>query len=231
MPAKSATPLPTNPSPNGATPIPTPTSIPTVITGSINFNGNALYNSRIVILQKVYNTSTYMVAVDNLSPVDGVAWTWSNPTPSTWYDLIAVLKQKQSDGTDRDIAISAIKSVAAPATNTVLTLNSNVLLPSPNGEIKVVCMDQVDSVWNAQVVFGSVDNAKKYWMQVGTKSGDADTANVTQNSSGSSEQRINVKLKKQTPYYARYAYAVVENVATASSQFSPFSSPTQIQCN
>ncbi|HRN96384.1 MAG TPA: hypothetical protein PLD54_02985, partial [Candidatus Levybacteria bacterium] len=67
-----------------ATPAPmSPTPTPITLSGSINFNGIAPINSRIVILQKVYNTPNYQVAVDNITPIDGTTWTWTGANAAT----------------------------------------------------------------------------------------------------------------------------------------------------
>jgi hypothetical protein len=131
----TATPPPANP-----TPVTTPT--PAAISGTINFNGVTPPNTRIVVFEKIYNTQNYQVAVDNITPIDGASWTWTNPKVSTWYDMIAVLKQRQPDGTDHDLATSPVQSVAAPASQVVLTINSSFTLPSPPGPIVEVNLDQ-----------------------------------------------------------------------------------------
>lgn len=230
------TPQPTTIAPTSTQSPQSPTAAPTqspqaaVISGSINFNGVAPPNSRIVIFQKVYNTSNYQVAVDNISPVNGATWQWGNPAQSTWYDLIAILKQRQSDGTDTDISTSAMQSVAAPATNVQFTLNSGFSLNAPGGPISVSCGNESGSTWNAQITFGAVSGAQSYWYQIGTSNGGTQSANSTQNASGNSNLVVNIQMNSATPYYARYAYANLPNLNATSTQFSPFSSTQTLQC-
>lgn len=232
----SPTPQPTTTAPTATQSPQSPTIEPTlapqaaVISGSINFNGVAPPNSRIVIFQKVYNTSSYQVAVDNISPVNGATWQWGNPAHSTWYDLIAILKQRQSDGTDTDISTSAMQSVAAPATNVQFTLNSGFSLNAPGGPITVLCGNESGSTWNAQITFGSVSGAQSYWYQIGTSNGGTQSANSTQNASGASNLVVGIQMNSGTPYYARYAYANIANINADNSQFSPFSSTQTLQC-
>ncbi len=228
-PTQIATPAPT--SFQIVSPTPTPTSPQrAVISGSINFNGVAPPNSRIVIFQKIYNSSNYQVAVDNIVPVNGATWQWGQPTNSTWYDLIAILKQRQSNGTDVDISTSAMQSVAAPATNVQFTLNSGFSLNPPGGSISVGCGNQSGSTWNAQITFDSVSGAQSYWYQIGTTNGGIQVNNSTQNASGNSNLVVNVQLNSGTAYYARYAYATIPNLNAGNSQFSPFSNTQQLQC-
>lgn len=230
------TPTPTVPAPTTAqatqapatpTPVPAPQAI---IAGSINFNGIAPPNSRIVIFQKVYNSSSYQVAVDNITPTNGATWQWGNPQASTWYDLIAILKQRQSDGTDTDISTSAMQSIAAPATNVQFTLNSGFSLNQPSGPISVACGNESGSTWNAQITFGAVSGAQSYWYQIGTSNGGIQINNSTQNASGNSNLVVNVQMNSGTTYYARYAYSTLANLNAGNSQFSPFSNTQTLQC-
>lgn len=100
------------------------------ITGSIQLNGVAPSNSRIVILQAPMNSNDFTVAQDNIPAANGQAWVWTGATSGTWYNLQAVLKQRQDNGTDIDVAVSQQKTVAAPAINVMFTLDTGIA-PSP----------------------------------------------------------------------------------------------------
>jgi hypothetical protein len=234
--AVAPTPIPTTPpatiSPTSIPSTPSPTPTPISISGKIIFNGIAPVDSRIVILQQVLNTQNYQVAVDNISPIDGTTWTWTGAQAGTWYDTIAILKQKQNNGTDKDIAGSQNISVAAPASGINHTINSSVSLSSPSGPITVTCNALSGNSWSTTVSLGAVTGAKTYWYQVGTTNGGTEMAStVTNATSGQSAQPVSITLNRGTSYYVRYAYATVSNVPAGSTQFSPFSSTTQIQCN
>lgn len=230
---------PPTPSPQSATPTPTPlittmpspTPIPTpaMISGSINFNGIAPVNSRIVIFQKVYNSPNYEVAVNNVTPIDGTTWQWTGARLATWYDIVAILKQTQPDGTDKDIAISQMQSVAAPGTNVILTINSGIVLSAPNGTISANCGNLSNNIWNGQISYSSVSGAQSYWMEIGSAEGSNDILNVIQNTNNQSNQTVNVNLTNGITYYARYAYATNPNAG--KPQFSPFSATTQFKCS
>lgn len=212
-----------------------PTSAPVpvagaVISGKIDFNGIAPPNSRIVILQKVYNTQNYQVAIDNIQPQDGQTWTWKNPAPSTWYDMVAVLKQKQSDGSDKDLSTSSMASVAAPATGVTFTLNSSFGLNAPTGIINTDCGTKAGNNWPATMTFSPQSGAGSYWYQVGTSSGGTDTTSTAVNVTGTNPLVAQVGLQNGVKYYVQYAYAIESNIGAGSKQFSPFSQPHQIQC-
>jgi len=220
------TPAPTT-APNQS---PTPGPANQTISGSINFNGVAPTNSRIVILAKVYNASNYQVVVNNVSPTNGASWSWSGAAPSTWYDVQAVLKQSQSNNTDKDIADSQIASIAAPASNVTLNINSGVQIPAPSGQVSMLCGNQSGSQWNATLTLPYVSGAQSYWYQVGTSNNSSNISNATVNANGNNNVQVNVALPNQQNVYFQYAYANVPNVGTGNSQFSPFSSTSQGDC-
>ncbi len=228
--------------PPTATPIPTPiaqatpapTAIPQPITssisGNINFNGAAPSNSRIVILTAPGNSSNYTVAVNNVSPVDGATWTWSTASPSTWYNVMAVLKQHNSNGTETDIAYSSPVTIASPATGVILNINSGVSLSAPGGPITVNCTQYNagpnQNTWNVVITYGTVPGASSYWYQVGNTNGGNNLVNTANTSN-----TITTTFNNNTTYYARYAYANVPVTQLGSSEWSGFSSGTPLQCS
>lgn len=216
---------------NTATPVPTSTpAAPVVISGNINFNGAAPANSRIVIFEKQMNASNYQIAVDNISPTNGVTWQWNSPQNATWYTLIAILKQRQSNGTDTDIATSTPMTIAAPASSVVMTINSGFSLSAPGGPITVNCQTYNggpnQNTWNVVITFQSVSGGSSYWYQVGSTNGGSDIVNTANNSN-----TVNATFNNNTTYYARYAYATVPVAALGSNQYSGFSSTTPLQCS
>lgn len=218
---------PTAPAPTFTpTPVPTPISI----SGSINFNGVAPLNSRITIFQKVYNSQNYTLAVDNISPVNGSTWTWNGATAGTWYNVIAILKQAQPNGTDQDIADSQVVSVAAPASSLVMNINSGTVLAAPSGNISVSCGTQSGNTWNAQITYTPQGGAQSYWLQIGSSNGGSDIYNSMQNAqNGNGNQTVTAGFNNNQTYYARYAYANVQNAG--QPQYSPFSGTTSLMCN
>lgn len=214
-------------------PTPTPVPAPAVISGNINFNGQAPANSRIAIFQKVYNTSTYQLAVDNIPPVNGSTWQWNSPQASTWYDMVAILKQRQSNGTDTDLSDSQVVSIAAPAANVQFNINSGTTISAPGGPISVTCGNVSGNTWGATLSFGAVPGAQSYWFQAGTSNGGTQLMNQTQGvqNNNNQAQTIGVNLQRNTTYYVAYAYSNVAGQGTGSNSYSPFSSTTQINCN
>lgn len=222
---------PTPATPPAAANTPTPTTSAVTLSGSINFNGAAPANSRIVILQKQMNSNNYQVAVDNITPMNGSTWTWNSASSGTWYNLIAVLKQRQSNGTDQDLADSSTITIAAPANNIQMTINSGVSLPAPGGPITMTCNSQSGSnAWNVTVNFQSVQNAQSYWFQIGSSNGGTDKMNQTQNATNTPTQQVSPSFQSGVTYYAQYAYANVPNAQVGSNEFSAFSGTTSMIC-
>lgn len=207
----------------------------TSISGNINLNGATPPNSRIVIFQQAAGTPNNSVAVNNVSPTDGTAWNWNGAQNATWYTLVAVLKQHNSDGTDTDIATSAPITVAAPATGVVFTLNSGFSLSAPGGSITVTCQTYNggpnQNTWNVTINFQSVSGAQSYWYQVGNTNGGNSLVNTANQTNNSSTQTITAVFNNNTTYYARYSYANVPVAQLGSAQYSPFSGTTPLQCS
>lgn len=225
LPSATATPTPT--------PSPTPVPPPVALSGVIQFNGQAPSNSRIVIFQRPTGTQNYQVAVDNLAPENGVTWQWNGAQSGQMYDTIAILKQRQSNGSDTDIADSNVNTLAAPASNEVFTINSGYTLSAPTGGISVNCNNYNSSnqTWNVTVSFGNMTNAQSYWYQIGITNGGVELTNFTQNATQNNNQSFNQVFNNNVTYYARYAYANVPNLSAGNSQFSPFNSTTQLRCS
>lgn len=223
------------------TPMPQATNAPTtqptasVISGSINFNGQAPTNSRIVIFQRISGTAQFNLAVDNISPANGSTWNWNAAISGNSYDLIAILKQRQSNGTDTDIADSNIITVASPASNEVFNINSGFSLPQASGSITVNCTDynNGNQTWQANVSYQNITGAASYWFQIGITNGGIELSNSTYNASNNTAQvqTYTYPFQNNTTYYARYAYATVPNLMANSPQFSPLSGTQALRCS
>ena len=209
---------------------PTPTTVAAALSVSINYNGATSSNSRSVVFQRPSGQGSFQVAVDNITPMNGSTWSWNQANNATWYDIVAVLKQRQSNGTDQDLARSTTTTIAAPANNIQLTINSGISLPAPSGPITVTCNSQSGNAWNTTVNFQSVSGADSYWFQIGSSNGGTDKMNQTQNASGNPTQTVNPSLQAGVTYYAQYAYANVANAPVGSNEYSAFSNTTSIIC-
>lgn len=224
---------PATPTPAPASNAPSVTPAPSggAISGNINFNGIAPQNSGIVILQSVAGQNNYQVAVSGIQPANGSQWSWSGAQPGVSYQLMAVLKQTNSNNTQTDVATSQSIITTAPASNEMLTINSSVSLPAPQGTVSITCQTKNSGAnnWSAQINYPSQSGANGYWLQLGSTNGASDIVNVTNNAQSSSNQVVNATLNDSVWYWARYAYTYTAN-PTSGSGFSSFSGSFQLKC-
>src|SRR3989338_8460480 len=215
----------------GSTAAPAPSN--GVISGTINLNGVAPQNSSIVIFQQANgSTAGNQSAVNGVAAVNGATWSWNGATPGTVYQMVAVLKQSNGNGTFTDVADSQALILSAPAANEIFTINSTVSLPGPNiGTMTVNCGSNAPSIntWITTVSAPTITGAQTYWFQVGTTNGGSDVVNSAQVSQNNPTQTINVTLSNAVTYYARYAYSYTPN-ASWNNGFSPFSAVYNLIC-
>lgn len=240
MPLPTKTPTPASKVPMATPKPPTITITPIAsssaqaasMSGTIQFTGQAPLSSRIVIFQRVTGTQTYSTAIDNIIPYNTSIWIWNGGTAGVSYDLIAILKQKQSDGTDLDLVSSGQITVSAPSTAGVFALAYAPTLSAPGPNISVTCnsLNNSSQTWSASVSFLTVQGARSYWFKIGTTDGGTDLTNSTQNAINSSSQSLSLPFKNGTLYYAKYAYSGVSDILSGNGQFSPLSSSAQLKC-
>lgn len=228
-PAGSITPIPAAGSP--ATPAPSGSVTPSgssAISGTINFNGSAPSGSSIVILAKQPADASYQVVVNGVTPANGSTWAWNGAVAGVTYNMTAVLKG-QVNSQNIDYADSQTYTVAAPAANQLLTLNTGISMGAPTGAVSVTCGTKNNNVWNGTVNFSSVTGAQYYSFQIGSQSGGSDISNINQAAQSTTNQTINVSnLNDSVVYYAQYAVSSVANPTPA--QYSAYSGTYTIKC-
>lgn len=204
------------------------------VSGTINFNGVSPANSSIVILARdAGTTNPYQVVLNGIQPVSNASWNWNSATAGKNYDIIAVLKQTNSNNTQTDVATSQNITVTSPAAKESLTINSNASIPSPKSDnIIRSCTNknQSNNTWSVQVSFPTVTGAQTYWIQLGTASGGSDLVNTAQTSQNSPSQNITATINDSPTYYARYSYSNIQSASWNSNSFSPFSGTFQFKC-
>lgn len=226
--APAPTPAPSN------NPITTTTDSGKTISGYINLNGAVPQGATMVIIARASGTTDFQVVQDSISPKDDATWSWNGGDHGKSYDLKAVLKKPNGDGTFSDVSTSNQITVTAPAENQQLSLNSSFLLPPPlGGRIALLCRTKnaATNQWDVTLNYNSIDQANAYWFQVGTTPGGSDFVNIALPTTGTALQTTNVTLNDSVTYYARYAYSYNGNASTNNpSDFSPFSSGTSFKC-
>jgi hypothetical protein len=200
------------------------------ISGVIQLNGDVPTGSTVVVYQRPSGTGEYQVAQDSLPAVNGTVWKWMGALPGKYYDIFATVKVAgDPNQTHDDLGTSNTLTVAAPATNQTLKIDTGYQLSGPVGDVKMVCnTHNSDNTWSASLQFETIDGAETYWLQLGTNNGGNDLINQTQAAQDSDYQKVNTTIKDSVVYYARYAYKNVADLST--SNFSPFSPVTNVKC-
>ena len=96
-----------------------------IISGKIDLNGHIPDGATITVSTREHGTTTFSSAVTGISANDGIAYLWDGATKGTLYDLQATLIVN-----NQDITQSNIYTIAAPAHEEILTINSTASPPS-----------------------------------------------------------------------------------------------------
>lgn len=204
------------------------------ITGNIILNGIAPSGGSIVIVARQSGTVPFLVVQSGLPAQNGVGWAWNAAKPGVTYDIQAVLKQSNGN----DFAVSNTLTTASPASNEILTINSNLQQPAPSTSPFINCIGQQNGLWAATVTVNYVNqnnqNAAQYWIRVGDSNSDnryLDSRVTAQNQSGQTQQAINTPyvLGSGGTYFAKYSYSY--NATSGNiSDFSAWSGTTSFVC-
>jgi hypothetical protein len=194
------------------------------ISGLIDMSGTPPSGSSIIIAaRKAGSNSDFSTVVDSVKPQDSENWSWTSATTGTSYEMIAVLKGK-SGTEDVDYAKSQTYTLKAPFSGQIFQVDLGYTLAAPTGTITVSCNTHYsNNTWAAVVTFPEVSGAKKYWLQIGTTSGNNDVADIAK-----STQTQEATFNDSVNYYAQYAVSSVSNPTAV--QYSSFSSPQTIHC-
>lgn len=204
------------------------------ITGNIILNGIAPSGGSIVIVARQSGTVPFSVIQSGLPAQNGTAWVWNAAKPGVTYDFQAVLKQSNGN----DFAVSNTITTASPASNEILTINSNLQQPSPSTSPFINCIGQQNGLWAAAVTFNYVNqnnqNAAQYWVRVGDSNSDnryLDSRVTAQNQSGQTQQSVNTPyvLGSGGTYFAKYSYSY-NSTSGNMSDFSAWSNTTSFVC-
>jgi len=96
----------------------------TTLQGKVDLNGAVTPESYISIYQKKSGEAEFSLITDALSATDGVLWSWADAVAGNSYEVKAVLTVNGEYAGE-----SAIITMAAPASNEVLTINSQYSPP------------------------------------------------------------------------------------------------------
>ncbi len=102
----------------------TPSPSYTTIQGTIDLNGAVTTASSIAVYQKRSTDTEFSLIIENVSAQDGASWSWGEAVAGNMYDVKAILTVNGEYAGE-----SAVVAMAAPASNEVLTINSQYSPP------------------------------------------------------------------------------------------------------
>jgi len=165
------------PKPPETTPVNSPEASPSsqtttsprraMIAGVVDLNGNIPANSIIQIVQRTSGDPTFQIAENNIQAVDGANWVWKGAQVGSEYEIQAyILSQGQTIGQSQILTIAApalnevlvINSIAQPAAPTtgVVTGQINLNGQIPQGNISIVVYERVQGTNNFNVAQDSI---------------------------------------------------------------------------
>lgn len=192
------------------------------ISGKVTLNGNIVQNSTVLVLQRKIGETTYQ-EINRYPANSTVDYVWEDAVAGTTYDITATLQVNEQDA-----AIGNALTVAAPASNVNLTINTNFTMAAPTQPPTVKCGDpDQTNHFNAQVSVSRVENAKKYYMEIGTSAGASNTFSGELNLNDSAR----IYIPAESPYFARYAYTMCDDCNLSdSSNWSSWSPTLGFKC-
>jgi hypothetical protein len=195
------------------------------LVGKIDLNGPIANNSTILILQRKPGETSY-TPVARVPAADGQTWSFDDAVSGHQYEMTAAL-QVNGNNTSSANAVT----LTAPASNIIFRINTNVSLDAPGKPRLLTCgTKKSNGKWPAEVVFGQVQNASSYWVQVGTSAGGSDEHNEKRNRSKENEDKVILDLENNKQYFARFAQAQCEN-CSSDQDYSGFSETLSFTCS
>lgn len=205
----------------------TPTPQPTQgnITGLVNINGPEQENTSLLMLWRNPGDKDYQVITRINNPShNGQTWNWNNQKIGKQYEITAVLQVNQQNS-----ASAQSQVVTVPAQNINFTLNTGVVIPTPDGRVTVNACNNIGSnQYNAVISFPKQNNAGNYWIQVGRSNSASDIFN-SKIQPNSNNPQITIQINGNQSYYAQYAYSLCSG-CSEDSNFSNFSQSNAFSC-
>jgi hypothetical protein len=199
----------------------TPTTSAT-ISGTITLNGPFEQNSTVIVLQRK-SGDTEFTLIDRYPATRSVDFSWADAQSGVAYDISSALQVNEAN-----TATGNVVTVTAPAAGVRLLIDSNFNLTPPNQTPSVSCGDpDGTNHFNAQVSLPQMQDAKKYYLEVGTSAG----ANNTFKGTIQPNTSATVYIPADSPNFTRYAYTACTDCDIAdTSNWSGWSPTLGFQC-
>lgn len=172
------------------------------ISGMVRISGPVVQGSTLLMLQREVGETNF-TAFDRLPATSNAAWTLRNLAAGQRLEITSALQVNE-----QNVATGEVLTLSAPATNQVINLDTGFNLPAPNSRPRISCgaMDSTGH-FNAELVFPSVNDARKYYVQVGTTAGGRDLLNQGFDAPNG-DLTTTVFIARDTNYFTRYAYSL-----------------------
>jgi hypothetical protein len=196
------------------------------ISGIFQLQGPVKQNMTVLVLQRKSGETTYN-EIGRYPAINNTPWSWTKAVSGTSYDIQAALQENLSN-----ISTSNTATTKAPASEVILTLNTQQSLNAPAEAPRISC-GSPDSVggYNAKITYPHITGAKGYYYEVGTQPGYTDIKKEGV-PGGDSDVEITVYQQNSQSFYTRYAYITCTDCdVNSSSNWSPFSQTVGFQCS
>ncbi len=192
----------------------------TSITGTVTLNGPIPHNSELFIQQRKQGEGQF-TGVQRIAATNGARWTFAEADSGQAYEITATLQLNKED-----TAKGNVIQATAPASDEVLTINTNFSLQPPAYPPTVACGTESNGKFNSTLTFSAVKNASQYYLRAGTTQGASDLLGERVSNTNDAHVNRTVLVGNGQQVYSNYAYTF-DASCTSQSCFSA-SSPTLI---
>lgn len=173
-------------------------SVPAVISGVVRLQGPVAQNSTILVLQRKVGDTEFSV-INRYPAVTNTAWSWSNAVSGTRYEITAPLQVNE-----QNTASGNTQTVAAPAADVNITIDTGLNLSAPTQLVSVDCgVPDGTNHYNARISIPQQNGAQLYYLEVGTSAG---SGNIFANTV-KPNQVTTVYIPGNSPHFARYSFS------------------------
>ncbi len=153
-------------------------------------------------------------------------WKFSEAINGQEYNIRAVLQRK-----GEEVARSKQKHIIAPAKDVRLKIDTGLDLSTPEEPPQLVeCKKKGPKKYDAKILIPGIDDARSYWIKVGTKKDSANRFNEPERPDKTGKDlTIKLRVDKDKDYYAEYSYSYCKDCSTEDS-FSDFSPRLKFSC-
>lgn len=173
-------------------------AVPATISGTVTLQGPVQQNTTILVLQRVVGAVDFTV-IDRYPATNNTKWSWANAVTGTRYEVTAALQVNE-----QNIASGETITVAAPASDINIIINTGVNLTTPTQLVRVECgAPDATNHYNARISIPQYPDAKLYYLEIGTAAGSSNVFSHTVQPN----QVTTVYIPGNSPHFSRFSYS------------------------